>query len=163
MSDFGGPVPQRIGDAERDRAAESLRDHLAEGRLDQAEFDDRLTRALTAKTASDLDPLFSDLPGPKPGSTLESITTFEAPPWQQGQPRAEVTPAAAAPTAMIPARWNAALTAVASVSWPLWIVTCFLIGWDYWWLVFIPICLSAWFGNDKKKRDELNSGEAGRA
>jgi hypothetical protein len=41
-------VPQRIGDAERDRAAEYLREHLAAGRLELEEFDDRLSSALTA-------------------------------------------------------------------------------------------------------------------
>ena len=67
MNDLPGPLPQRIGDRERDQAAEFLRDHLAEGRLDQEEFDERLTTALTARTQADLDPLFVDLPSPKPG------------------------------------------------------------------------------------------------
>ncbi|MET0694824.1 MAG: DUF1707 domain-containing protein, partial [Propionibacteriaceae bacterium] len=84
MTDQPGPMPQRIGDADRDKAAEYLREHLAEGRLDQEEFDDRLTRALTAKTQSDLDPLFTDLPGPRPGSAVVPADTFKAPPWQSG-------------------------------------------------------------------------------
>ena len=40
---------------------------MAEGRLTQAEFDERLSIALNAKTAADLEPLFRDLPGPNPG------------------------------------------------------------------------------------------------
>lgn len=56
------PVPQRIGDADRDRAAERLREALAEGRLDTPEFEERLERALSAKTQADLEPLFIDLP-----------------------------------------------------------------------------------------------------
>ena len=57
----------RIGDAERNRAAELLSEHMAEGRLTQAEFDERLSIALKAKTAAELEPLFRDLPGPNPG------------------------------------------------------------------------------------------------
>lgn len=72
------PVPQRIGDAERDQAAELLRDHHTAGRLDQVEFDERLSRALTAKTADELTPLFGDLPGPRPG---DALARFVAPPW----------------------------------------------------------------------------------
>ena len=34
---------RRIGDAERDKAAEYLREHMAAGRLDAGEFDERLT------------------------------------------------------------------------------------------------------------------------
>src|SRR5215217_4404881 len=40
---------RRVGDAERDKAAEYLREHMAAGRLDAAEFDERLTRALSAR------------------------------------------------------------------------------------------------------------------
>ncbi len=54
---------RRIGDAERDKATEYLREHMAAGRLDAAEFDERLTRALNAKVGPDLDALFTDLPG----------------------------------------------------------------------------------------------------
>lgn len=69
MSQWSQPVPpQRIGDAERDQAAEYLREHHAQGRLDAAEFDERITRALSAKWQSDLDQLFRDLPAPNPRS-----------------------------------------------------------------------------------------------
>ena len=63
--------PLRIGDAERNRAAELLGEHMAEGRLTQAEFDERLSAALNAKVATDLEPLFRDLPGPNPGKPTE--------------------------------------------------------------------------------------------
>ena len=39
-----------------------LSQHFADGRLDQAEFDDRVGRAMNAKTRADLSDLFSDLP-----------------------------------------------------------------------------------------------------
>lgn len=52
----------RIGDSERDTAVERLRAHHAEGRLDISEFDDRLEKALAARTAGDLLQIFKDLP-----------------------------------------------------------------------------------------------------
>lgn len=63
------PAP-RIGDAERDDAVELLREHMAAGRLDVTELDERLERALTARTQPELDALFSDLPGRHPGEKL---------------------------------------------------------------------------------------------
>jgi hypothetical protein len=61
----GGP-PVRASDAERDRAAETLRAGYAEGRLTRAELDDRITAAYTATTRTDLDTLTGDLPGAMP-------------------------------------------------------------------------------------------------
>jgi Domain of unknown function (DUF1707) len=52
----------RVGDAERDAAANELREHFASGRLTQDELNERLDRALGAKTRGDLSGLFSDLP-----------------------------------------------------------------------------------------------------
>ncbi len=60
------PVPQRLSDAERDAAAAMLREHFEAGRLDPAEFEERLSSSLAARFASDLDALFSDLPDPRP-------------------------------------------------------------------------------------------------
>ena len=59
------PAPDglRVGDAERDEVVAALREHFAEGRLDREEFDERLGRALTARTHADLRALLSDLPG----------------------------------------------------------------------------------------------------
>jgi hypothetical protein len=52
----------RVSDAERQAVADRLAEHFADGRLDQAEFDDRMGRAMGAKTRADLSGLFSDLP-----------------------------------------------------------------------------------------------------
>jgi hypothetical protein len=52
----------RASDAERERAAESLREHHAEGRLTTDELEERTERAYAAKTLGDLDQLFGDLP-----------------------------------------------------------------------------------------------------
>jgi hypothetical protein len=62
---FRGPYSDqhlRVSDAERQAVADRLGDHFAEGRLDQAEFDERAARAMSAKTRADLSGLFDDLP-----------------------------------------------------------------------------------------------------
>ena len=53
----------RVSDAERAEAADRLSKHYSDGRLDQAAFNERLDQAMGAKTQSDLNGLFDDLPG----------------------------------------------------------------------------------------------------
>jgi hypothetical protein len=52
----------RVSDAERQAVTDRLAEHYRDGRLDQAEFDDRVGRAMSAKTRADLTGLFHDLP-----------------------------------------------------------------------------------------------------
>jgi hypothetical protein len=52
----------RISDADRAEVADRLSKHYSDGRLDQAEFNERLDRAMKAKTQADLNGLFADLP-----------------------------------------------------------------------------------------------------
>ncbi|MCW5252686.1 MULTISPECIES: DUF1707 domain-containing protein [unclassified Streptomyces] len=52
----------RASDADRERVAEVLRDALAEGRLDMAEFEERLDAAYRARTYGELAPITRDLP-----------------------------------------------------------------------------------------------------
>ena len=153
-----GPVPQRIGDAERDRATELLREHMAEGRLSAEEFDERIDAALKAKVASDLDPLFTDLPGPRPGQGLATTQPFPAPPWQ----RAAATPAPVpAPETVAPLqpRSNAATT-LAGLTGVLWVVVPLVItfvpflGWPhFWWLIFLPMVISMMVGKNESQRE----------
>jgi Domain of unknown function (DUF1707) len=51
----------RASDADRDRVIEVLRAAVADGRLDPAEFDERLDAALAARTIDALAPLTADL------------------------------------------------------------------------------------------------------
>jgi hypothetical protein len=55
----------RISDTERTDVADRLAAHFGEGRLNQAEFDERVEQAMTAKTRGDLSGLFDDLPEPR--------------------------------------------------------------------------------------------------
>jgi hypothetical protein len=64
---FRGPYADqhlRVSDAEREAVSGRLAEHFAAGRLDQAEFDDRVGRAMSAKTRGDLRGLFADLSEP---------------------------------------------------------------------------------------------------
>ena len=64
---------------------------MAQGRIDASEFDDRMSRALKAKTASELAVLFDDLPEPRPPSASD-VTAYQAPPWQHGSNAFEIPP-----------------------------------------------------------------------
>ena len=70
---YGGPrrpspsdPEMRVSDAERTRMSETLSKHYADGRLDDAEFKERLDKAMSAKTRSDLGGLLYDLPPLEP-------------------------------------------------------------------------------------------------
>lgn len=56
----------RVSDAERSEVADRLSQHFGDGRLDQEEFDKRLSQAMGATTQSDLHGLFADLPEDTP-------------------------------------------------------------------------------------------------
>jgi uncharacterized protein DUF1707 len=59
-------LAMRVSDAERNEVAEVLSKHYADGRLDAAEFKERLDRAMGAKTRADLSGLLTDLPRSDP-------------------------------------------------------------------------------------------------
>jgi hypothetical protein len=52
----------RVSDGDRDHVLEELRAHAAEGRLTVEELEDRVQRALAARTAGELAALTRDLP-----------------------------------------------------------------------------------------------------
>jgi hypothetical protein len=58
----------RVSDAERTEVTERLAAHFGEGRLTQAEFDERVAQAMNAKTRGELRGLFDDLPEPGPSA-----------------------------------------------------------------------------------------------
>ena len=147
------PAPSpRIGDAERDDAVSLLQEHLAAGRIDNAEFNDRLNAALEARTMGELSPLFSDLPGRRPGQALE--------------------PAAAASTPATSTRSNEAVRRVGGVVvaalWPAAIIACFATGWSYWWIMLIPIFMTGviarafGLGGDDRHRDRERNRDRNR-
>jgi hypothetical protein len=66
----------RIGDADREAAAASLREHYAQGRLSLEEFNERIDAVFAASTQGDLDRITRDLPhvrvpsAPLPGAGI---------------------------------------------------------------------------------------------
>lgn len=60
----------RVSDAERDRCAAALREHYADGRLDDGELEERLSAATRAQTQRDLRAVVRDLPRPRRSSPL---------------------------------------------------------------------------------------------
>jgi Domain of unknown function (DUF1707) len=58
----GKSPDMRASDAERDAIVADLGQHFQDGRLDHAEFDQRVTDALAAKTRGHLATLLADLP-----------------------------------------------------------------------------------------------------
>lgn len=140
------PALPRIGDAERDRAVGFLQEHMAQGRLDHDEFDERLSRALRARTEADLHPLFDDLPEPRPSSGLATTSPFSPPPWAGATPPAAV-PAVQTGATGVPApahgnpRW---VQLVMAAVWPAAVLVCLGIGWDNWW-VWIAAAMITYF------------------
>jgi len=60
----------RVSDAERADVADRLSKHYGDGRLDQAEFNERIERAMNAKTHGELSGLLDDLPPAEPPAGL---------------------------------------------------------------------------------------------
>ena len=54
------------GDADRDRTVNVLKDAFTDGRLTQAEYEERIDRAYQARTYRELDLLIGDVPRPVP-------------------------------------------------------------------------------------------------
>ena len=81
-ADPPGSPALRASDADRDRVIEVLRAAVADGRLNAAEFDERLDAALAARTLQALAPLTADLiaaPGGGGALTLPPAGTVAAP------------------------------------------------------------------------------------
>lgn len=130
------PVPQRLADADRDEAVTVLQEHFSAGRLSEAEFTDRMQRALAARVADDLASLFEDLPGQPPSSLATNSTTWTAPPTPTAAPRGDLaTPASAGGEAANPTPTGLAsyLPVIQGVLWPAVIVLALFSGhWGLW-------------------------------
>lgn len=82
MGPFGGVPPSqlRVSDAERREVADLLARHFADGRLDQVELDERVGKAMAAKTRADLSGLLVDLPPVDgPGTPAPAVTPVPPP------------------------------------------------------------------------------------
>jgi fatty acid desaturase len=78
-------IDVRASDGDRERAVDRLRAHAAEGRLTVEELEERVQRALAARTVGELAELLRDLPNetqraraPRRRSSRPELTTFVA-------------------------------------------------------------------------------------
>lgn len=67
----------RVADADRERLASELREHMVAGRLSQEELEERVRLAYEAKTQADLDALRADLPM-SPAAVKQSLAERRA-------------------------------------------------------------------------------------
>jgi hypothetical protein len=87
----------RIGDADREAAAASLREHYAQGRLTLEEFNQRIDAVFAATTQSQLNQITRDLPHARVPSVPLPVST-PAPGWDRrehrhgGRPRLGLLP-----------------------------------------------------------------------
>lgn len=67
----------RVSDADWAEVADQLAQHYGDGRLDQADLDERLSRAMSAKTRADLTGITDDLPevGTRPAARTPARRT----------------------------------------------------------------------------------------
>ncbi|MBO0828586.1 MAG: DUF1707 domain-containing protein [Streptosporangiales bacterium] len=73
MADDPKSPQLRASDADRERIANELRDHYADGRLTMEEFDERIESVYKAKTYGELAPVTADLPAPPPDPAVQKV------------------------------------------------------------------------------------------
>jgi hypothetical protein len=117
----------RVSDAERDVVMTELGEHFGQGRLDQAEFDERLTRALSARTGRDLAGLLADLP-----PTREESSALQ--------------PAARLPRPLIVVPLLAVAILIAGATAGGWVL------WPLWWLLPIMLIRFGWWHRGWRSR-----------
>ncbi len=69
----------RASDRDREAGLQRVQEAFAEGRLDDAEFDERMRAALTARTQAELDVLLADLPATRPAPGPAPATAGRGP------------------------------------------------------------------------------------
>lgn len=131
---------KRIGDAERDAAVESLRDHHVAGRLTPEEFTERMEAALRARTRADLDPLFVDLPETPAAAPQPQGGAMERAPQNRQAARTD-------------SGYHRLVGILSAIAWPAALIFNFATGWNWWWVILIPMFLvPALVGEDHEYR-----------
>jgi Domain of unknown function (DUF1707) len=129
----------RVSDAERAEVADRLAQHYGDGRLDQAELDERLSRAMSAKTQADLDGLFDDLPDAAPGDRPAPPPPRPGRGPRAGRPRRRLLPIVLA-ILLVVVLWNG-LHHWWFFPWGLF---GFWFGGPWLWIALLAICWLAW-------------------
>jgi Domain of unknown function (DUF1707) len=74
------PAEMRASDSDRDAVVSDLGEHFQAGRLTAGEFDERMGRALAARTWGELKDLLADLPATRPAPQAPAATSLRARP-----------------------------------------------------------------------------------
>ena len=146
-----------IGDAERQAAVDALTDHFVAGRLDQAEFNQRMEAAMLARTSAELAPLFADLPpvgGYGPAPEHQQLAPMPSPYEPVPSP-----PPAGVPTPTSGRSTTQNLELVRTLVWPiaigLWIFT----GISFWVLLGAAILTSVLVNNMLQKEKKAGGSD----
>ena len=123
-SRWGAHPDLRVSDADRDAVVTELGEHFGQGRLDQAEFDERVAKALSARTSRDLDGLLADLPPTREDSTVP-------------QPGARLPGTLILVPLLVAAMLIAGIAAGGAHH--LWV------AWPLWWLVPVMVLRFSWW------------------
>ena len=120
-TELQGAGGYRVGDADRNRVADLLKEAHAAGYLTLEEVDERLDTALAARTRGELDRLAADLP----------------PEWRAGQERDRRPPQRRRP-AFPPEAWLVPLVVIVAAVLVLAVVTrgAFFFPWPLLWIFF---------------------------
>lgn len=137
---------------------------MGEGRLTAAEFDERMSSALQARTLADLTPLFEDLPEPHPVrgvSTGPALvpTPLGAP--AQPAPMAPTGRGVAKPEGKLDLSPQAIMGTVTGVAWAVAVIL-LVTGVAGWWVFLVPVLLLPALGNLLRNPDKNKGIEPGR-
>ncbi|WP_235967402.1 DUF1707 SHOCT-like domain-containing protein [Herbidospora solisilvae] len=137
----------RASDADREKVAAALREHMVEGRLNAEEFGERLEAAYAAKTFGELRVLTRDLPD----IDLKKLPARPEP----------VKPQAPGAPANLKAAWGGWLV-VGGINWAIWLILWISQGelvypWPLWvmgpWGIGLLIATLTQSQNGDKKRE----------
>lgn len=109
------PAELRISDQDRERAAGEIREHFAQGRLDQDELSERLDRAYSAKTTGELTLARANLPSLPAGSAQGELSQRRA---ELTRELLQQTGAGLVPFLICSAIWL--FTGMSGGFWPVW-------------------------------------------
>jgi hypothetical protein len=129
---MGDPQTLRASDGDRERAAAEIREHYAQGRLDQDELNDRIGRAYAARTTGELDAIRGDLPA-LPMTRGAHRTELAARRSELARQLVQQTGAALVPFVLCTLVWL--LSGAQSDFWPEWVALVALVpllrnGWQ---------------------------------
>jgi hypothetical protein len=120
------PAQMKASDSDRDAVVSDLGEHFQAGRLTAGEFDERMGRALAARTWGELRGLLADLPATQPGPRAAATRSLST------RPRRSSGRLVPAPIAVL-AGIGIAVAVLVNVAH---------VGWGFIWLL-IPVLLVA--------------------